>query len=353
MNQTKYVGLDVHKSSISIAVLDAEGNLIIESTIKTDSLTLIDFFQGLTGAIHATFEEGCQAQWLFDILSPIVSKLIVCNPKKNHLLHSGNKGDKLDAKNLAHLLRSGSLKAVFHSCVSTKTLKERVRIYENLTEDLTRVMNRIKAIFRSRGISCSGRAPYQRSTREDWFLKVKDLGARARLDILYEEFDALKALRRRAKREMIAEARNHRAFRALIKVPTLGPVRVAQIIATVSSPHRFPTKRQFWTYCGLSVVTRSSADFALVNGGLIKKQRPVQTRGLTKDFNHRLKYVFKSAALDAIKRGEFKPYYEKLRERGLKAEIGRVQLARKIAAIVLSIFKSGEDFDEGRLRESA
>jgi transposase len=46
----------------------------------------------------------------------------------------------------------------------------------------------------------------------------------------------------------------------------LGPIRIAQILAKVASPHRFRTKRQFWAYCGLAVVTRSIADYHFVEG---------------------------------------------------------------------------------------
>jgi transposase len=349
MNHTKYVGLDVHKASISIAVLDADGKLLSEAIIKTEASTITDFFKGLTGSVHLTFEEGCHAQWLFDILNPLVARLVVCNPAHNKLLLSGNKTDRVEAHKLATLLRGDLLKSVFHATLSSKALKERVRIYENLTEDSTRVSNRIKAIFRSRGIACSGRLPYQAAHRQEWLAKIEEAGALARLALLYEERDFLKELRRRAKLEMIKEARLHRAFKVLLKVPTLGPIRVAPTIATVSSPQRFRTKRQFWSYCGLAVVTRSSADDEFEGASLKKKTKAAQTRGLNRNFNHRLKQVFKSAALDAIKRGEFKTYYEKQKAQGLKAELARVQLARKLAAIVLAIFKSGEVFDEARL----
>ena len=223
MNQVKYVGLDVHKASISIAVLDHDAKLLSEAIIKTEASAITDFFKGLTGSVHLTFEEGCHAQWLFDILHPLVAKLVVCDPKHNKLLLSGNKTDRVDALKLATLLRGNLLNRVFHSTLSSQALKERVRIYENLTQDTTRVSNRIKAMFRSRGIACAGRLPYQKADREAWMAKIEEPGARARLTLLYQERDFLKALRRRAKLEMLGEARLHRAFKVLLKVPTWDP----------------------------------------------------------------------------------------------------------------------------------
>lgn len=349
MFQNKYVGLDVHQASISIAVLDEHGKMLSQNIIKTDANTITDFFKGLSGCIHLTFEEGCHAQWLFDILSPLVSKLVVCNPLHNKLMLAGNKSDSLDAFNLATLLRGNLLKSVFHSYQDCAALKQHVRLYENLTQDMTRVSNRIKALFRSRGIACAGRLLYQKAQRQQWLAKIQEPGAGARLTLLYQQRDFLKQLRQRAKQEMLEEAKRHRAFKVLLKVPTLGPVRVAQIIATVCSPHRFRTKRQFWTYCGLAVVRRSSADYELQDGKVKKVSKTAATRGLNRNFNPRLKQVFKSAALDAIRRGQFKSYCQHQKERGLKAELVRVQMARKLAALVLALFKSGADYEEAKL----
>jgi Transposase len=153
MNNHKYVGLDVHQASISIAVHNHQGKRIAQSIIETKITTIRDFFKGLSGTIHATFEEGAQVNWLYDILQPLVSELIVCNPIHNRLLAAGNKADVIDADKLAYLLRVGSLKGVYHAAVSTRPLKELVYIYDFLVSDCTRVMNHIKAVFRSQQIS--------------------------------------------------------------------------------------------------------------------------------------------------------------------------------------------------------
>ena len=101
----KYIGMDVHKESISIAVMNAEGRLVMESMIETKASTILQFIQGLRGDLHVTFEEGTWAAWLYDLLKPHVTKLVVCDPRKNALLKEGNKSDKIDARKLADLLR--------------------------------------------------------------------------------------------------------------------------------------------------------------------------------------------------------------------------------------------------------
>ncbi|MBA3715126.1 MAG: transposase [Pyrinomonadaceae bacterium] len=95
-----YVGLDVHKASICIAVLNTEGKLVMESIVETSATTVIDFLKSLRGRVEVTFEEGTHAAWLYDILKKTKGHVLVCDPRKNRLLQEGNKSDKVDARKL-------------------------------------------------------------------------------------------------------------------------------------------------------------------------------------------------------------------------------------------------------------
>ena len=113
MNSKKYIGLDVHQATISVAVLDSTGKLVMESILETKAATILQFFAGLRGSLYVTFEEGTWATWLYDLLKPHVAKLVVCNPRKNALLKAGNKSDRIDARKLAELLRGNHLRPVY------------------------------------------------------------------------------------------------------------------------------------------------------------------------------------------------------------------------------------------------
>jgi hypothetical protein len=76
----------------------------MQSILETKANTILEFIQGLRGNVHVTFEEGTWAAWLYDLLKPHVTKVVVCNPRKNALLKDGNKGDKIDARKLSELL---------------------------------------------------------------------------------------------------------------------------------------------------------------------------------------------------------------------------------------------------------
>lgn len=346
----KYVALDVHKASIVIGVRDETGALISEAVMQTKAETVLGFVKSLSGEIQLTFEEGTQAAWLYDLLRPHVASCIVCDPRKNKLLEEGDKNDRIDVRKLSQLLYAGLLRPVYHGNHGTRALKELARCYESLVQDRTRVKNRLKAIYRGRGINCEGQKVYNVKQRERWLQQLSEPGVRYRAENLYTQLESLNQQVVRATQELLRECRKQQASVLLRSVPTLGPISVAMIIATCDTPHRFRSKRQFWRYCGFAVVTRSSADQYFEKGELRSRRKPALTRGLNRNYNRRLKRVFKSAATGATRNGPFKPAYDRLRERGLHPDLAKLTLARKIAAVTLTVWKKGERFDPQKLK---
>jgi len=110
----KYIGMDVHKEAVEIAVQNGTGKQVMESIVETQASSILQFIQGLQGELHVTREEGTWAAWLYDLLQPHVQQVLVCDPRRNALLKEGNKSDKIDARKLADLLRTGMLRPVYH-----------------------------------------------------------------------------------------------------------------------------------------------------------------------------------------------------------------------------------------------
>lgn len=243
---TKYVGLDVHQAITLATVRQSGGKIIARSVLPTEEAALLEFFGGMRGAVHVAFEEGTQAQWLHDLLSPRVARVVVCNRRGTP--KQGNKGDRVDSAQLSDLLRSGQLRAVYHGRADRQVLKELTRTYQNLVEDSVRAMLRMKALFRARAIRTPGKQVYEAENHGDWLYRLPDRGCRFRAEALAAELDVLRELRQKAKAAMIAEARKDPAYELLRTIPFFGPVRVAQLLATMQSPWRFRTKRNLWAY---------------------------------------------------------------------------------------------------------
>jgi len=296
MNDAKYIGLDVHQATISAVVLDATGHLVMESILETKAVTILQFIHGLRGSLQVTFEEGTCAAWLHDLLKPHVTNVLVCDPRKNALLKEGNKNDRIDARKLAVLLRSGLLSAVYHGENGVRTLKELARIYLAITQDLTRVMNRLKALYRSWAIPCAGERVYAPRHRGEWLAKITEAGVRRRAEFYYQQLDALQALRQQARRDLLTESKKHDATNLLRQIPSIGPIRAALLVALIQTPHRFRTKRQLWAYSGLALKTSISGEHRILQGQLRRSKKLLAIRGLNRNHNHDLKNIFKGAA---------------------------------------------------------
>src|SRR5216110_2811978 len=342
----KYIGMDVHKEAIVIAVRNTRGHVVMESIVETKASSILQFIHGLRGELHVTWEEGTWAAWLYDLLQPQATQVLVCDPRRNAFLKEGSKNDKVDARKLADLLRTGMLRPVYHGEHGLRTLRELGRSYQTISQDLNRVMNRLKALYRGWGIPCAGTQVYALHSREEWLNKIPHAGVRRRAELLYEQLDGLQGLRRNLRPELLAESRKHKAAKLLRQIPCIGPIRAARLLALMQTPHRFRSKRQLWTYSGLGIETHDSAQFRFVRGQLQRSKKPQQLRGLNQNHNHEMKEIFKSAATRAsCGRGPFHDFYTGLLAKGMKPEMARLTLARKIAAITLTLWKKEERFD--------
>jgi len=257
----------------------------------------------------------------------------------------GSKGDKADARKLAELLRTGMVRSVWHGRQTTRGLKELVRAYETFAIDTNRTMLRIKALYRA----TKGSAVYQKKERDHWLKQLTEVGMQQRAVWLYEQLDHVRQLRKKAKAAVLTEALRHQAVQLLRTIPQVGPIRAAQIIASAGTPHRFRTKRQFWSYSGLAVVTHTSAEYEMRGGRVVRRNKPVATRGLNANCNRRLKSVFISAATAGGISHPWQPFLDNLKGKGMKADMARLTLARKIASLTLTIWKKGESFDPKKL----
>ena len=167
------------------------------------------------------------------------------------------------------------------------------RSYQTLSQDLNRVMNRIKALYRGWSIPCAGSRADAPRYRQEWLGKIEHAGVRRRAELLYQQLDGLQALRGTLRPELLAESRKHKAAKLLRQIPCIGPIRAARLIALMQTPHRFRSKRQLWTYSGLGIETRDSAQYRYVHGQLQRTKKPQQIRGLNQNHNHEMKEIFK------------------------------------------------------------
>ena len=234
-------------------------------------------------------------------------------------MKDGSKSDRIDARKLAELLHGNKLHAVYHGEHGVRTLKELGRSYLTITKDLTRVMSRIKALYRSWAIPCSGATVYSPRHRAEWLAKIPEPGVGLRAERLYQQLDLLQPVRQGARRDLLVESHKHPAVKLLRQIPSIGPIRAALLVALLQTPHRFRTKRQLWAYSGFAVETHDSGEYRFVRGKLVRNRERITVRGLNHNHNHDLKNLFKGAAISASTRpGSLRDFYVALLEKGTR-----------------------------------
>jgi len=185
-------------------------------------------------------------------------------------------------------------------------------------------------------------------------LTIAEAGVRRRAELFYQQLDGLQLLRQEARCDLLAESRKHGAAKSLRQIPYIGPIRAAMLMALIQTPHRFRSKRQLWTYSGLALETRDSAQYHYVEGQLRRSKKAAALRGLNSNHNHDLKSIFKGAAAKASSTpGPFHDFYAALLSKGMKPSLAQLTLARKISAITLLIWKKGVCFDAKHLKPQA
>jgi transposase len=346
----RYIGIDAHLKSCTVAVMGSTGRRLQEQVLETHGKTLKAFIASLAGEKYVCLEEGELSEWLYELMLPLAKEVVVVQPEQRKV----PKSDSIDAWDLAEKLRTRrKTTKVYKAPGAYRGLREAVHAYRTMTADTVREKNRLRAIFRTRGIQGFGKELYAAESREPWLKQL--CAARRRRATLYgEQLDALLEMRVRAEAWLREEVSGCKSVQLVATAPGIGLLRASQLVATVITPHRFRTKHPFWNYCGLAVVNVSSSDWERGDKGRLRPKRKNMTRGLNRNRNPVLKDIFKGAALTVIHNMPDNPlaqnYRRLVEEERMDPALARLTLARQIAALVLAMWKRQEVYDPARYR---
>jgi transposase len=232
----RYIGIDAHSESCTVAVMGPSGKRIRQQVVDTQAKVLIDLLKGLAGSKYVCIEEGQLAEWLVEALVPHVKEIVVVQPKE----HRGRKSDADDAWALAEQIRVRARGTyVFKPTTQYRSLREAVRAYGVAVKDQTRAKNRFRGLLRSRSVAKLDDSIYDPSTRPEWIRKLPSAYQR-RAEWLGQQVDATTKAYELAECWLKEEAKKCPEVKRLKTVPGLGDVRAAQVVALVVTPHRFP-----------------------------------------------------------------------------------------------------------------
>ena len=322
-----YIAIDWSIKTAAIASMRSNSIKIEEKVFKGELKGIKEYLDSKRGSKIVTIEETTGSQWLYVELYEHADKIIICDPYRNRLLSDGPKNDKIDARKLVMLLRSGMLKEIYHNTDETYKIRKLVSSYEDLVKAGVRVKNQRSAIYRSIGKDHKKETIKEGETILSFICKQQDRS----IALYIEEKKNYMALFNEIKKK-------DSVIKRLEEVSGIGLISAITIYSSVIEANRFENKYKYWAYCGLTSYLKESG------GKQYGKRNPRYSRSL--------KRTYKTAALAAVGgNNDIREYYEFLLKNGLDHKTARNQIARYIAKVTYGIMKNGTQYQAYQWRK--
>jgi transposase len=334
MNVIHYIGLDVHKKTISYCIKTADGRIVQEGSVAASRLALRSWAEDLRlpwcGAMEATLFSA----WIYDALKPYAQRLVMGHPAKMKAITAGKKkSDTIDARTIADLLRCDLLPTCYVLSPEMRDLRRLLRYRNMVVQQSVRMQNKMAGLLMESG------AAYQKkklrgkkyfSTLIDSLTEVPE-SVKDLLRMSRSSMEMFESTQKQLIKRLLSEQTLQQRVERLMSIRGVGAITALTWALEVADPHRFSSIGDAVSYCGLTAAFRSSA--GKQQRGPISKQR-----------NAWLQTVLIEAAKLAP---QWNPQLAALHARQLElghANRATLQVARKLVAYLLAVDKSNQPF---------
>jgi transposase len=329
-----YVGLDIHKKTISYCVKDASGRIHQEGKIGATRRELDDWMKTLpqpwTVAMEATIFTG----WVYDYVLPHATAVKVAHPVMLRAIAAANKNnDRIDAGKIADCLRCDFLPECHMATTEVRDRRRTLRYRHLLVRQMVQMKNRISGLLLETGVAHNK----QRLHKVKYFRELLSgsdeitEGIRPLLELSRETIVRLQkteyALVSSLQRDPVLAERVKR----LRTVPGVGPIAALTWALEIGDVTRFRSVKQAISYCGLCGDERRSADKAMRTP--LSKQRN----------KHIQRVLVEAAKLAPRYSHELTLVREKELQKG-NANRATLAVARKMVAYLLAVDREQRDF---------
>ncbi len=336
MERVYTIGADTHCGFTELATVSPGGRLVGRDRCPTTIAALVKVVAEVRRPRVMVIEEGPIADWLLRGLSERGERVVVCDPRRNHLIaKDSDKDDPIDAEKLAQLARGGFIKEIHHAeSFDRVAFKRRVALYHDQVRHRVREANRLMAQCRQLGVFLHEKNFAEREQWRDCQVRLPiHKVVRADLELLWQGYHHAVTQVTKIRRNLLTSARKNKVIRRFTQVPGVRWIRAATFFAYVDTPFRFKRKQALWRYMGIGLERRGSGEGPM----LVRVSRCA---------NRVLKNVILGAALSAIASGK-NPFAEQHRgwlKDGISPRNARRNVARSLAAVMWGMWKTGDDY---------
>ncbi|HEU5250768.1 MAG TPA: IS110 family transposase [Thermoanaerobaculia bacterium] len=244
-------GIDVALKSSSVCVLDGRGRIVLEKVVSTDEVG----FGSVLGArrrMRCVLEAGPLAEWISQLIEQMGHEAVVIDPRKaTGVIRTKKKTDRLDARNLARMGRTGWYTKVHRKSAEARATRTFLQARQGLVETALAQGSRIRGLLRAHGVKLG-------EVKESEFAsRVKQLACE-KGEWLWDMLEPLVEVRRLAlgaseqmRRQLVRQSSADGVLRRLMSVPGVGALTAAAFRSTIDDPYRFRSSKQVSAYVGL------------------------------------------------------------------------------------------------------
>jgi len=335
MESIDYIGLDVHKKTVSYCVKTAGGEIRDEGTIAATKEKLTAWAMGLerpwVGALEATLFTG----WIYDHLEPYCQELKVGHPLMlRAITASKKKNDTIDASTIADLLRCDLFPECYMAAREIRDLRRVLRFRNMIVRLGVRMKNKVAGLLMEVGEPYAKRRLYGKRYFAELLGSLEDVpeSVLEMLQLSYGTMEMFNAMQKRLIQGLREHPELRERVRRLMTIPAVGEVTALTWALEVGDAARFSSVGKAASYCGLCSGQNSSA--GKERRGPISKQR-----------NKHLQTILVEAAKLAPRwNPRLAAVYERECERGNRNR-ATLAVARKLVAYMLAVERRGTDFE--------
>jgi transposase len=315
----RYIGVDLHTTQITVCYLTERDELSIR---KYGLCEIEKFVSQLSETDHLAVEATCNTRWFSEQVKEKVRRIVLVNPRQFEVVkQSVKKTDKHDAINLARFLKADLLPEVRAKREAAEKVQSLVNTRMKLVRLKTSLLNKIHALFVSRGrklkkTSLNSEKGLEKVWQVDWS-EIE----RIELEIIIEQIRSLKVSIKKLEEAIARESEKLKGSVNLQTIAGIGSLSAGILLSVIGEIKDFASADKLAAYFG--IVPRVS-----------NSNETVKTGRITKCGNKTGRTTLVQCSLSAMKKNEYlKKYYEQVKTRRGHGK-AKIALARKFLGII-------------------
>lgn len=338
-----YVGVDLHKKSITVCGVNRERQVLeTRRLLCCEEQRIVETFKTFREsykAVQVVVEATASYEWFLKLIEPLVDRVVLAHPKKLRVIaESTRKSDKLDAKILAEFLALDMIPEAYRPTPRQREHRALVRHRQRIRKQITAAKNTIRRLLSHYNADIE--SPFTREGRA--YIETRELSRvdRFAMNQLLVQLDQFKKQLLEADQELAVFAKEGSEREAenrdiLKSIAGVGPVTTDVVVSELGDMQRFSNAKKVVAYAGLAPGQRESAGK--------RKDLHIEKCG-----SRLLRATLVEAAWQLVRRSpKYHAIFNRLWERTGQRKKAIVAIARRLLTLMYSLLKSRQRFQNG------